>query len=188
MAILKTYKETALPATLEANAIYFIAPTNAATDYIECYVTGTNATAVRHMPTKQEIQALINTAITANNELTIVADITARDALAPTRTMAVYVQNATGDNTVSTGGAYYLYNTASSTWIKTAEAESMDVVTTWSSIQGKPNSSPTQIDQAVSAMHSHSNKTQLDKIGEDAVGQLTYGNNPVATQWTSTGW
>lgn len=33
-----------------------------------------------------------------------------RKCIRPTTTKAVYVQNATGDVTVSSGGAYYLYN------------------------------------------------------------------------------
>ena len=51
----------------------------------------------------------------------------------------------------------------------------MDVVLQWSNIQGRPSSDVASIDDAVNKRHSHTNKTQLDKISEDANGNLTYG-------------
>lgn len=76
------------------------------------------------------------------------------NALNPTRAIYVYVTNATGDSTVASGGATYLFNPTNSTWIKTSEAESMDVSVNWASITGKPTSSAAQIDAAVAASHS----------------------------------
>lgn len=71
-------------------------------------------------------------------EIKIVDSITARDGLAdPFAGLSVYVKDASADSTVNSGGAYYLYDGAA--WIKTAEAESMDVVLDWNAIQGKPD-------------------------------------------------
>lgn len=50
--------------------------------------------------------------------------------------LQVYVKDATADTTVKTGGADYLWD--GSAWIKTGEAESMDVVLSWPNVQGKP--------------------------------------------------
>ena len=182
MALFKIFKETALPGTLLANSMYVIAPAGTP-NYVEIYVTNTAGVAKR-IPTDADITAKINAALSAAAELTIVADITARNALLPTTAKYVYVTNATGDATVASGGATYLYNPANASWIKTSEAESLDVVLTWASIQGKPTSTPAQIDAAVAASHSHSNKTQLDLIGQSGT-DLTYNGAIVTTQWNA---
>lgn len=184
--VIKMYRETTLPGTLQPYSIYYIAPTGSP-NYVEVYVTDSSGTA-RRIIKQSDIQAMINSTIAAANELTIVANIAARDALSPTKVMYVYVQDATGDATVSSGGATYMYNPATSAWIKVSEAESMDVVLNWSNIVGKPSSSPAQIDAAVAATHTHSNKTQLDKVGEDAGGNFTYNGSIPYTKWESTTW
>jgi hypothetical protein len=89
--------------------------------------------------------------------------------------------------TVASGGATYLYNHATTTWLKVSEAESMDVVLQWANIQGGPASSPTTIDDAVTKRHAHTNKTQLDQLGE-ASGELTYNGVQVKTEYSSTAW
>lgn len=188
MSTFKVFKETALPGTLQPHSLYFIAPA-AHPDLVEIYVTNAAGTAPhRHVINKTEIQAMIDASIGAANELTIVPTITARNALTPTKAVYVYVENATGDPTVTSGGATYLYKTSNSSWIKTSEAESMDVAVTWASLTGKPASTPAQIDAAVAASHSHTNKTQLDLIGQNAGGEMTYNGVQVKTQWASTGW
>ena len=67
----------------------------------------------------------------------VVADITARDALIPEEGLIAYVVDATGDSTVKSGGASYIYD--GSNWIKISEFESMDMIIDWTDIQNKPN-------------------------------------------------
>ena len=70
-------------------------------------------------------------------EIKIVDDIAARDALVDKFIgLSVYVKDATADATVAKGGAYYIYD--GSAFVKTAEAESLDVVMNWNAIEGKP--------------------------------------------------
>lgn len=189
MAAIQFFRETALPGTLQPSSIYFIA--NPATPaYFELYVTDAAGTATKRTPTQADIQSLINSSIAASNNLTIVNTIAARDALLPlTTTKWVYVIDATGDATVTSGGATYLYDpSGAGTWIKAAEAESLDLTLNWSSIVGKPTSTPAQIDAAVTAAHTHANMTQLNKIGEDSGGNLLYNGSLPATGWTSANW
>lgn len=181
----KVYKETTVPSTWVADAVYFIQATGST--YMEIYTTS-NTAVPKRLINESDITTLIAAGITASQELKIVANITERNALNPTTTLAVYVVDATGDTTVATGGAYYLYNPTTSTWIKTSEAESLDVVLSWNSIEGRPTSTPAQIDAAVANSHTHSNKTQLDKIGEDANNNLTYNGQLPYTGWESTNW
>ena len=101
---------------------------------------------------------------------------------------AKYVKDATADSTVTNGGASYLYDKSTYTWVKVNEYESMDLVLDWSKIENKPTSSVQAIDAAVANSHTHPNKTQLDKIGEDASGNFTYNGAAVNTQWTITDW
>ncbi len=186
MATFKIFRETTLPGTLQPYAMYVVAPASKP-GYIELYVTDAAGTATRRLLTQEDIQALINSSLTAISQIKIVPDIAARNALAPTSTVYVYVQNATGDATVASGGATYLYNVAGSVWIKVSEAESMDVTLNWSALVGKPSSPVADIDDAVAKRHTHANKTELDKIGE-AGGELTYNGVQVKTEWGSTGW
>ncbi|MCW7462805.1 hypothetical protein [Leptospira limi] len=74
--------------------------------------------------------------------LQIVNTIVQRNALTPIGNLPVYVKDATGDPTVSTGGAFYLFEIASSTWIKLSEMESMDIIQSWINIIDKPTTFP----------------------------------------------
>jgi hypothetical protein len=190
---LRIFRETVLPdpGDLLPYSIYLIAPAGT-DDYVEMYVT--NATIAGQAPyarriiNQDDIATLIDTKIQAARELVIVADIAARDALNPTFSQFVFVVDASDDATVAAGGATYLYNTSSETWIKISEAESMDVVLQWENITGGPTSTPAEIDAAVANSHTHANKTELDKIGEDANGNLTYSGKLPLTGWSSTTW
>lgn len=186
MATFKIFRETALPGSLQPYAMYVVAPASKP-GYIELYVTDAAGTATRRLLTQEDIQALIDSSLMAISQIQIVPDIAARDALAPTSTVYVYVQDATGDVTVASGGATYLYNVAGPAWVKISEAESMDVTLNWSALVGRPSSSVADIDDAVTKRHTHANKTELDKIGE-AGGELTYNGVQVKTEWGSTGW
>lgn len=181
----KVYKETGVPQTWVNNGLYFIK--DPAKTYAEIYITSTTGTPQR-LINQDDIQSLINSAIETTNELVIVNTIADRNALVLTKTTSVYVKNATGDVTVTTGGAYYLWDSAGSAWIKTAEAESMDVTLSWANISGKPSSSASAIDTAVSNSHTHSNKTQLDKIGEDGNGNVTYNSSVITNALETTNW
>lgn len=103
-------------------------------------------------------------------EIRVVANIAARDALEPYEGLRVHVKDASADSTVGEGWAEYLFDGTS--WTKTAESESIDVVQQWADIQGKPASSTANIDDAVSKRHSHSNKATLDAITSAGSGSI----------------
>ena len=182
MPAIKIHKTTALPSTLEGHSIYLVAPA-AKPDYVEMYVTNADATAVRRVITEQDVINLINA-----RDIQIVNDIAARNALTPVNGQLVYVLNATGDPTVASGAASYLWKADTSEWIKLTEFESMDVIVRWSNIQGAPTSSPSAIDTAVANSHTHANKTQLDKIGEDGNGNFIYNGQPPRARLETAGW
>ena len=192
---LKIYRETSLPGSLEAYAIYMIAPTGAGNeDYVEMYVTDSSGNAKR-IVNRADIDLMISDALSAANELKIVTNITARDAFivpgtTSTNARYAYVIDATDDTTVNSGGATYLYNptVGATDWIKISEAESLDVTVSWGDISGAPTSTASAIDAAVTASHSHSNKTQLDNIDEDDNGLLTYNGVLPLTGWQTTSW
>jgi hypothetical protein len=181
----KVFKETGVPGAWVNNALYFIKdPLNT---YVEVYITSSVGVPQR-MINEDDIQTLINSTISSSNEVVVVDTIAARNALALTRTSSVFVKNATGDATVTSGGAFYLWDNIGQVWIKTAESESMDVTLSWANISGKPSSSASAIDNAVSASHSHTNKTQLDKIGEDGDGNVTYNGGIVSNALETANW
>jgi hypothetical protein len=124
----------------------------------------------------------------------------------------VWVNDASGDSTVTSGWAVYRrkVQTTPATydytvindvpessegagdgkitgWCKVAEAESLDVVVSWDNIEGKPNSTPAEIDQAVADDHTHANKAALDDLADATTGSapnevigLTYKGRAVA--------
>jgi hypothetical protein len=187
MAVYKVHKVTALPGTLEANSFYFVAPPGAP-DFVELYVTGSSAATVKRLLNEADVQALIDSSVASSGAIEIVADITARNALTPDANITVLVLDATGDATVASGAATYVYRLSTTSWIKISEAESLDVALTWAAISGKPTSSAAAIDAAVAASHTHANLTQLGKIGEDGNGELTYNSQNVRARLDTGDW
>jgi len=187
MATVKLYRETALPGTLEANSIYLIAPTGSP-NYVEMYVTGTSSANIKRIINEADIQTMITASLSGQNGVDIVDDITDRNALIPTNGKLVIVLDATGDATVQSGAATYVYRLATTEWIKIQEHESLDLVFEWATIQNKPTSSVADIDDAVTKKHTHTNKTQLDKVGEDGDGLLTYNGLLPKIAWDTTSW
>jgi hypothetical protein len=184
MASFKIFRETALPGTLQPFAMYVIAPPSKP-DYVEIYVTNSTGTAARRVLTDTDIQGMIDSSLSGMSGLQVVADIAARNALNPTTNQLVLVLNATGDNTVGSGAATYVYRLSTTSWIKISEAESLDAIVNWSNIQGRPTSSASAIDAAVANSHTHANKTQL---GENGDGFFTYNGNLPVTAWNSVTW
>lgn len=182
------HKVASLPGTLEANAFYFVENGS----YCESYLTDDEGVA-KSVGNSTMINALIAAALAswggAANSVEIVADIAARDALIATLEVnaMILVVDASADATVSAGSALYAYDFATTTTYKIAEYESMDVTLEWASISGRPVATPAQIDAAVGASHSHSNKAVLDKLGEDVDG-LTFDGQGVNSRWSTQNW
>lgn len=189
----KTHRVTELPEALEAYAIYFVAPVAGNAEYVEIYVSSSDGASARRVMNEQDIQALIDAKDVGEgtSELFVYNTIAERVAPVPAKVVFAYVIDASSDSTVASGGASYVFNPVSETWSKTSESESLDLVLSWDKIEGKPTSTSTAIDSAVTDSHKHSNKTELDKIGENVSGELTYGGVAVSsgvTQWTTTNW
>jgi hypothetical protein len=188
MSVIKIHKVTALPTPVEGHAVYLVAPASKP-DYVEMYVTNADATVTRRVINSDDIQAMINASIAAaGSGVTIVNTITDRNALPTYNGLYVLVLDATGDPTVTTGAASYVWREATSSWIKMTEYESLDLQLTWNNLTGKPSSTPAQIDTSVTNSHTHSNMTQLSKIDEDANGNLIYGGNPPRARLETAGW
>jgi hypothetical protein len=188
MATIQFHKVSSLPGTLAADSFYFVLNGT----YAEGYLTN-SAGEARSIGNSSMINALIAEALSSlpssGAPLLFVADIAARNALEEDLTQAVFVlvQDATGDPTVTAGAALYAWNPATTSWVKVAEYESMDVTLTWSAIQGRPASSPAQIDSAVAATHSHTNKATLDKFSE-AGGLVRFDGSPIPAEWNGANW
>ena len=74
MALLKIYRETALPAfPLQPYAIYLIAPT-AKPNYVEMYVTNSDGSAARRIINEADIQSMINSAVSNISNIQVVSD------------------------------------------------------------------------------------------------------------------
>ena len=187
MSNIRIHKTTALPGSLQANAIYLVAPSSNP-NYVEMYVTNSAGTTARRIITSDDVQNMINAALSNNAGLRIVDTIADRDALTPFNGQHVLVLDASADTTVNSGAASYVWRAATNQWIKLTEYESLDVTVTWSAISGRPTSAPSAIDSAVANSHTHPNMTQLGKVGEDANGDFTYNGQYPRARLETTGW
>lgn len=176
----------ALPATLTASTMYVVKASEAG--LAEVYFSNSDGTEARHVINKAEISSMVTSAVTDFTNIQVVTDIAARNALAPTRNVMALVLDATGDATVTTGAALYVFQDANDTWHKVSEFESLDVTLTWGAIQGRPTSTVAQIDDAVGKAHTHANKVQLDKVGEDAQGNFQYDGKYIETNVAVSDW
>lgn len=186
MSVLNFSKVPALPAagSLTPNTLYLVA---AASGYMELHVTASSGSppAVRHIPTTADITTMIANAMADGGRSKVVADITARNALTAAEGLQALVVDATGDPTVHSGAATYIYN--GTVWVKISEAESMDLSLAWASIVGGPSSTPAQLDAAVGASHGHSNKAVLDKFTESG-GVPLYNGVAIPVTLLEEGW
>jgi len=183
--MIKFHKVNSLPATLEADSLYFVLNGT----YAETYVTNTSG-AARSVGNSAMINALIDTKLNAVSTIRQVANIAARntDKASTTASTMYLVTDATGDTSVSSGAALYFYNKTADSFTKLSEYESMDVVLQWANIQGKPNSAAAAIDAAVGNAHTHTNKATLDKLGESN-GKLTISGVAVGNdEWATNAW
>lgn len=183
--ILKIRKVNTLPTEYEPSTLYLVKGAEAS--IFDLYVSTDTGASVKHLLTKPEVQTMINSAIAGFSTVQVVADIAARDALNPSVTTQVLVRNATGDSTVSSGSATYVYDVAASSWFKTSESESLDLVLQWSNIVGKPSSSAADIDDAVTKKHSHANFSVISDIS-DIGGHLAYSGQPVRSYLEEESW
>lgn len=190
MAAVKFFKVTTLPGTLVADAFYLVQ--NEPAGYAESYVTD-NSGVAKAIGNSAMINALVgsavNSAIASLNEVEVVANIAARNALGTSaaHNLMILVLDATGDTSVTAGAAMYVFNKTANTYTKVADYQSLDVTLTWASIVGGPSSSPAQIDSAVALKHSHANKSVLDDIGANSDG-ITYQGNNLSSLWSALNW
>lgn len=182
MNALNIHRVNSLPATLEASSIYYVSNV-VNPELVEIYMTGNNPETVKRTVNRADVDAWINLAL-ADIELSsvlIVATIAERDALVLDRSTLVLVIDATGDSSVKTGAATYVYNASAQSFTKISEFESLDLVLSWDGITDGPESTPEQIDQSVLQAHAHANSGQLAKVDQDAQGEFTYnGQYPLA--------
>lgn len=182
MAIRKFHKVTTLPTTKEANSFYAVLNG----DNVDFYLTDQSGTE-KSIVTDVRINDLITAAMSNLSAIEIVADITARDALSLSANALVLVLDASDDSTVDSGAATYAYRHSDTSFNKIAEHESQDVTLAWENITGRPSSSTADIDDAVNKKHTHTNKTSLDKIGENASNEMTF-NGQTVNSWDTNNW
>lgn len=185
MAKIKHFALTSAPGTWQADSIYFIK----VWWYVEIWVTDTSA-APQMVGNSQMINDLIDVKIAGLTGIQIVADITARNALASTLTgnAMVLVVDASADTWVDAWAALYVFKDSDNSWTLIAEYESLNqnITFSWSSIVWKPTSSVADIDSAVASKHTHLNKAVLDKFWEDGDWEATYDWNPILRRATKS--
>jgi len=96
-----------------------------------------------------------------------VVDITARNAITNLYdNKLVFVINAVGDTTVTSGWAMYIYNSTTLVWTKIVDGESLDVQLIWDNVANKPTVFPPE-------MHTHA------QIGLNAQDIISLQNTKV---------
>ncbi|MFW6007979.1 MAG: hypothetical protein ACOCP8_01830 [archaeon] len=96
----------------------------------------------------------------------------------------IFVTDASDDPTVDSGGAEYIWSDTE--FIKISETESMDLIINWSDVADKPNSSTTNIDDAVDKRHSHSNLSILNDTTASFTTELSTKLSDISTEANKT--
>lgn len=188
MAQVNFHKVSSLPGTLVADSFYLVSNET----YAEAYLTDQNGTA-KMIGNSTMTNALIDAKLADFNNMKIVDDIAARDALASTleRNIIVLVLDASADPEVSSGGALYAFSVDTEDFtgdfFLLVAFEDLDISLHWDNIDGTPTSTPAQIDTAVGNAHTHSNKAVLDDFALDE-GELEYDGTRVITKWATKNW
>jgi hypothetical protein len=182
---LKIIKATSLPATKTPNTIYYV-PHATDNNLMEVYFSSSDGSSVKKIPNTTEIQSMIDASLASYNETLVTPTITTRDALTLTRNTPVYVLDATGDTTVGSGAALYLWDNTTEEFYKLAEFENMDIVLQWADIQGKPTSAVADIVDAVTKRHVNDNKLVIDKFTEDTEGDVLYNGELIPNRLDAT--
>lgn len=112
------------------------------------------------------------------NVLFVVETIEARDLLVLNQNSLVYVADATGDNGITRGYAFYFYVKALNRFTLLLKEDVPPP--RWEDMVGRPESSPEQIDNAVLLAHNHENKSTLDNLA-NVNNELHFRGAPVAT-------
>jgi len=171
MSQLNFHRINSVPAVLQNGSVYFKKKDASKADL---FITGSDGTRY-DVVNDALIDDRIQLALANVNQVEYAADIATRDALNLSSNAIAFVQDASADSHVNAGSAFYFYEKGSSTWFMISEFESMNLSLTWDAIQGKPNSSPAEIDTTVQQSHTHNNSSVLSELGEDnATGHLTY--------------
>lgn len=176
-----------LPETVQPSTMYIIKNPNRA-DLVDLYFSNIHGSGTQRVYSSEDIQNYVDYQVGGISNIEVVANIAARDALVPSRTVVALVTDATGDNTVRSGAATYLYNPTNYQWVKIAEFESVDVTFQWSALENKPISTAEAIDQTVIAKHAHSNSALLAGVGEDELGGMLYKGISKGTVLSASEW
>ena len=172
-------KVSALPQALASQTMYLV---DGGDSNLEIHVTSNDGSKTLHVPTRTEIDSLIGTAIAGFQSIRVVPDYLSMTGLiAESRSMVVMVLDATGDTTVTTGGAAYILEATGTAEAPGAniykiyefEALSENFRLDWENIIGRPTSSAADVDDAVAKRHSHANINDLNRIGHNADNMLT---------------
>lgn len=184
--ILNIERLAELPVTLSPSTMYIIKASDPA--LVDLYFTNTDGTEVRHVVNSSDIAKIVSDAVGSASDIMVVANNAAMNALRPTRTIMVLSLDASADPTVNSGAALYVFNATTTSWVKVADFQSMDVVLKWDNIEGRPISSPHDIDGAVAISHGHANKSELDLIGVDSKDNFMFNGQYIQVPLLAEEW
>lgn len=178
---------SALPVPLVANTMYIVKAVGS--DLAELVFVGNNvanvAKTISYSQVDQMVQDAAEAAVLAGKSVFVVADIAERNALNPTIPVIAYVKDTSGDPLATTASGTYVYDLGSGVWLPMSSGGAGTNVN-WNDINGRPASSPAQIDTAV-ASSIHANRSVLNALG-DSNGKLTYGGQPVSDVTVEANW
>lgn len=178
------HRVLSVPDDLEVGGIYFVRKEG---NLADLFVVGSDGVRVDIL-SDLYVDARVDAKIAGLSVLKVVADVSGRDAIAsPNEGEQVYVLDASGDSTVDSGAAKYIYD--GSGWVKVYEEEGIDIDFSlmsvgWGQLTGKPASVVSMIDEAVDKRHGHGNKGLLDDFFLDTAGRLSFvGDGNVVSYW-----
>lgn len=127
--------------------------------------------------------------IRASSQVDIVKDIrTMNETIIATPIDSVFLVVDASSVGLRNSGGLYVFSSALGQTVLVAEYVSLPKIITWDELIGNPESTPAAIDEAVSHMHGHTNKTTLDKWSEDPLGIPLFDGERVNPVWKTRTW
>jgi hypothetical protein len=174
----KPFKVTALPATLEANAIYYSQGPQAGE--LRVTVTSDDGSVSRSVITYDEVDARIAAAVADGSTIKPTADIASRDLLELNDNGLILVLDATDDTSVTEGSALYFYTKSTDSYDKISEFESLEL--DWAHLKDKPVELVGDIDKVVGDLKGNSDVLK-DATKDATTGNFVYNSYELGKQY-----
>lgn len=177
------------PALLHANTMYIIKKDGEAN--AKLLFTGNDPMSTASTVGFDDVDTIATKAaedaVKAGQSVFVVKTITAMNALVVDHPALAYVEDTSEDPLAKNPTGGYVYDPVNAYWLPLPAGGGTGTTVKWADILNGPTATPSQIDSAVAASHTHANRPVLDKLSDQS-GKLAFNGSPVSEVNVTTSW